>query len=560
MLSLDVGVLILFILIVILQAIFTHVPLGNENSNVRRIPWITFSIIILNVLIYLGTLPVIAKQEEELLRKRTELLEYMEQNPSLLFDKSVRKKLVDEGIVPESQWEAFDTEINRAPGVEDLYKDMIGEMNAALLRADFDIKIAEFKAVLESHLNYKFGLAPNGKWKFYQLITCLFMHGGIMHLVGNMLFFFAVGFSLEDLWGRGIFLAFYLLGGVAACLPSVISPLEVPLIGASGAISAAMGAFLIRLPKTKIKIGWILMPWSLFGLILVISKRLFGVIKVPSYIYIPYYFLCQIVIWWMMRKVGAATGVAYSAHFAGAAFGLAFAAFLKYSKIEEKHIHQRIEDKISFSASPVVTEALELMDKGQFALAEQKLQSHLQVLPNDANALLTLIQVHQYSGNFTQINSLYSRLIRLHLSKGDKEAALYTYDSLLSAYPEDKVKEVKLPLRDWMMICGYVKELGMYREAAIEFERMAQAWPDDPLAIRACMEGGDAALLASDEKLALRLYEQVMTKNPTDVYASRARLGIDKCIAAGGKPRWDSSKSHQQGATKPEPLPKPYGG
>jgi membrane associated rhomboid family serine protease len=559
MLSLDVCFLILFILIVVLQSIFTHVPLGNENTTIRRLPWITFSIIILNVLIYLGTLPIISRQETELVEKRTELLEYLEQNPSLLFDKSVRTKLVDEGIVPESQWKAFDTEINRAEGIADLYKDMIGETRALLLRADLDIKIAEFKATLESHLNYKYGLAPNGKWKFYQLITCLFMHGGILHLVGNMLFFFAVGFSLEDLWGRGTFLVFYLLGGIAACLPSVISPLAVPLIGASGAISAAMGAFLIRLPKTKIKLGWILMPWSMVGLILIISKRLFGIIKIPSYVYIPYYFLCQIVIWWMMRKVGAATGVAYSAHFAGVAFGLAFAAFLKYSKIEEKYIHQRIENKISFSASPVVSEALELIDKGDFAMAERKLQSHLQVLPNDDNAMLALIQVYQSTGNFEQINLLYSRLIRLHLTRGDKEAALYAYDSLLSAFPEDRVNDAKLPCRDWMMICGYVKELGMYREAAIEFERLAKSWPNDALAVRACMEGGDAALLGNDENLALRMYEQVLAKSPTDVYASRARLGIDKCVAAGGRQLRANPVNPQPGMPEPKPMPKPLG-
>src|SRR2546430_1100535 len=112
MLSLDLCFLILFIIIIVVQSIFTHVPLGNENSTVRRLPWVTFSIIILNVLIYLGTLPIIARQEKELVEKRMELLTYLEQNPALLFDKSVRKKLVDEGIVPENQWIAFDTEVN----------------------------------------------------------------------------------------------------------------------------------------------------------------------------------------------------------------------------------------------------------------------------------------------------------------------------------------------------------------------------------------------------------------------------------------------------------------
>src|SRR5262249_62060566 len=92
---------------------------------------------------------------------------------------------------------------------------------------------------------YQFGLAPNGKWKLYQLITCAFIHGGLLHLVFNLLAFFAIAFTLEDLWGRGVFAAFYLFGGAVACLPNLIDPLNVPCIGASGAISAVVGAVFV---------------------------------------------------------------------------------------------------------------------------------------------------------------------------------------------------------------------------------------------------------------------------------------------------------------------------
>jgi membrane associated rhomboid family serine protease len=533
MLPLDIILFLLFIAVAIFQGLFTHIPLGNENSTVRRLPWVTFSIIILNVLIYLGTLPIVSKQETELLDKRMEMLEFLEVNPALLFDKTVRQRLTDEGIVPETQWVAFDTEMGRREGIAELYRDHLSESQIAALRGELDLKIIDFKAILETHLYYQFGLAPNGKWKFHQLITSLFMHGGWLHLLGNMIFFFAVGFSLEDRWGRGAFLGFYLAAGIVACLPSVFSPLSVPLVGASGAISGAMGAFLIRMPKTKIKIGWAFMPFSVIGLILSITRKLYGVVNIPSYIYIPYYFLVQVLIWWVLRKVGAVDGVAYSAHFAGAAFGIAFALLMKVSKVEEKFINTRIESKVSFSASPVVTEAFELMDKGDYARAEQKLQSHLMVLPNDVGALMALIQVYQNAGNLEQVNSLYARVIRKHLSEGDKEAALYAYDSLLSSFPEDQIS-AKLPVRDWMMICQYVREMGMHREAAVEFERLAKTCSPDPLAARACLEGGETALLANDEKLAMKLFEMALTMNPTEIFLSRARMGIEKCVALGG--------------------------
>ncbi len=536
MLPLDLLLYLLFIAVAIFQGLFTHIPLGNENSNVRRLPWVTFSIIILNVLIFLGTLPIVSKQEGQLLEKRIALLEFLELNPALQFDKAVRQKLVDEGIVTEAQWVAFDTEVSGTEGIAEHFRDMMSESQVAVLRAELDFKITDFKATIETHVYNQYGLAPNGKWKFHQLITSLFMHGGWLHLLGNMIFFFAVGFSLEDRWGRGTFLGFYVAAGIVACLPSVISPLSVPLVGASGAISGAMGAFLIRMPKTKIKIGWAFMPFSVVGLILTISRKLYGIVNIPSYVYIPYYFLVQVLIWWVLRKVGAVDGVAYSAHFAGAAFGIAFALLMKASKIEEKFINTRIESKVAFNASPVVTEAFELMDKGDFAMAGQKLQSHLMVLPNDVGALMALIQVYQYEGNLGQVNSLYARVIRKHLSEGDKEAALYAYDSLLSSYPEDQIG-VKLPVRDWIMICQYVRDMGMNREAAVEFERLARSCSQDPLAARACLEGGETALLANDEMLAMRLFEMALAMNPTDVYQSRARIGIEKCVALGGRPQ-----------------------
>jgi membrane associated rhomboid family serine protease len=556
MLPLDLFLYILLILLAVIQIFFTHIPLGNEKSTVRRLPWVTFSIIILNVVIYLGTLPIISKQETEMLDKRTELLEYLERNPALLFDKAVRKKLVDEGIVPEQQWNAFDTEIGRTEGIDKYYAEKIGEYQVAMLRAELDVKITDFKQTLETHLYYKFGIAPNGKWSFYQLITCLFMHGGWLHLLGNMLFFFAVGFSLEDLWGRGTFLGFYLLAGIAACVPGLLYPEAVPMIGASGAISGAMGAFLIRLPKAKIKIGWAFMPFSPVGWFLFIRKRGFGIINIPTYLYMPYYLIGQLLAWWMMRKTGEVSGVAYTAHIAGFLFGMGFALLLKLTKVEEKVINPRIEGKVSFSASPVVTEAFELMDKGHHPLAERKLQSHLAVLPNDVGALMALVQVYQYMGNFEQVNLFSARVIRQHLSKGDKEAALYAYDSLLSAFPEDKINP-KLPVRDWLLICQYVRELDMPREAAIEYERIAKTCPTDPLAVRACLEGGESALIINDLALALRLFEMALTLNPTDVYQSRARMGIDKCMAGGGQYLRRGTPPQPGGRPEPATQPKP---
>ena len=86
------------------------------------------------------------------------------------------------------------------------------------------------------------------------LITSMFLHGGWLHLIGNMLFLWVFGRNVEDLIGSPSFLAFYLLAGVAAGVVQVMvnAYSRVPTIGASGAIAGVMGAYLIKFPRTRI--------------------------------------------------------------------------------------------------------------------------------------------------------------------------------------------------------------------------------------------------------------------------------------------------------------------
>src|SRR5215467_12710264 len=87
------------------------------------------------------------------------------------------------------------------------------------------------------------------------ILTAMFMHGGWSHIIGNMVFLWAFGPEIEDAMGRGRYLAFYLLGGVVAMLAQVLADPHstVPNLGASGAIAAVMGAFLVTYPRDRIK-------------------------------------------------------------------------------------------------------------------------------------------------------------------------------------------------------------------------------------------------------------------------------------------------------------------
>lgn len=527
------SILIFVLIIIFLALVSSFIPIGNEKSTVRRLPWITFSIMAINVIVFYVTLPVVAGQQEELSKIGTQMEVFLKQNQELLADESVRQKLTEIGVISKIEADAIAAQLKSSPDIDAQYKEWLRTNEAKKLRAELEQKLTAFKNAAAETLWYKYGLAPNGTWKFHQLITAAFLHGGSLHLFGNLIFFFAVAFSLEDLWGRPVFLGFYLLGAAASCIPSLISPAAVPSIGASGAISATMGAFLFRLPKTRIKLLCLHFWWIrlLFG------KKLI-VVMIPGYIYLASYFIAQLVYWYFDKKAGSVSNVGYSIHIAGFIYGAAFAGMMKLTKIEETHINPKIEAMVSFSAAPAVTEALEALDKGDSAMAERKLRTHLAKKPSDTNALLAAIQVYQQTSNFEKLNGMYGRLIRHHLTNGDKEAALYAYDSLLSAFPDDHV-EPRIPARDWLTICEYLRESDMTREAAVEYERLVNACPDDPLTARAAVQGGEAALFVNDPDRALRMFNKADAMNAPEPFGGRSQIGIEKCKKIlEARPNW----------------------
>jgi rhomboid family protein len=145
------------------------------------------------------------------------------------------------------------------------------------------------------------------------IFTAMFMHGGWMHIIGNMVFLWAFGPEMEDAMGHVRYVVFYLLGGVIAMLAQVAAaPTSmVPCIGASGAIAAVMGAFIVTYPRDQIK--------SL--LIILIFVR---ITFIPAALLIGIWFLIQLFHAGAVANVQTG-GVAYLAHVGGFVFGAATA-------------------------------------------------------------------------------------------------------------------------------------------------------------------------------------------------------------------------------------------
>jgi membrane associated rhomboid family serine protease len=139
------------------------------------------------------------------------------------------------------------------------------------------------------------------------VLASLFLHGGWEHLIGNMLFLWIFGNNVEDRLGRLPFLVFYLLGGVAAALAQVwIEPAsDIPLVGASGAIAATLGAYIVLYPQARI-------------LTFVFLVFFYQLIEVPAVLVLAFWFVLQLIDG--VATLGAQTaggGVAFFAHIGG---------------------------------------------------------------------------------------------------------------------------------------------------------------------------------------------------------------------------------------------------
>jgi len=156
-------------------------------------------------------------------------------------------------------------------------------------------------------LVYKRDISP-----FMSILTSIFMHGSLMHLIGNMLFLWIFGNNIEDNLGKVKFIIFYLAAGVGASLIHVVFNFNsvVPVIGASGAVSGVMGAYLILYPHAKVR--------TLVFIFIFITFM-----DIPAYLFLIVWFVFQ------FFYAGSGSGIAWMAHVGGFIIGILLIKLMK---------------------------------------------------------------------------------------------------------------------------------------------------------------------------------------------------------------------------------------
>lgn len=158
----------------------------------------------------------------------------------------------------------------------------------------------------------------SGEW--LTLITSQFLHGGFLHVAGNMLFLWIFGNNVEDCLGHIKFIGFYLTCGTVAGLSQWFFSMnsDIPLVGASGAIAGVLGAYILRYPRAQVST---LVPLGIF----------FTTVRLPAYFFIGFWFLQQAFFSFISLQnthMVAAGGVAYLAHAGGFVVGMLLAPLL----------------------------------------------------------------------------------------------------------------------------------------------------------------------------------------------------------------------------------------
>lgn len=447
------------------------IPLKHENMEGRRWPIITFILIGLNILIFLATHWTIERQGPELAQVRLHLLLLAAEHPELKISSDDAQQFVEDfkKANPDA-WNQASSPYRQLVDANDARYRM--EDDPEKLQPEMDSLAQQFHDLQQQSVLQNYGFVPGHK-KAITYLSSMFLHLGWIHLIGNMWFLWLAGFILEENWGRVIYSVFYLLAGIAASqIHALAYPNSiVPCAGASGAIAALMGAFLIRFPKLKI---------DMWGTAFFVRFRF----KAPAYSLLPLWLLTEV---FYGAMVGQTSGVAHWAHVGGFLFGVIAALVIQHTGLEHK-ANAAIEEKVGWTADPAVVQGTELMNQGKVDEAIAILQKHVAVKPDAADAHFLLQQLYWRKNDVAKHHEVSIKLCQLHLKAQDAEAAWQDYQEYLNTGGN------RMPAATWLELCRVAEGQQNFERAAAEYQHLAETYPTERQSILALLSAGRLCL------------------------------------------------------------------
>jgi len=372
-------------------------PIGVEDAEVNRLPWVSISIAALCCIAFLFSwvIPEHPMGIDE--GSLGEVIRYWQEHPYLQLPEAFKDR-----FVPQRVWTHLRTESSDGrPDDETVQQE----------QATLEAMAGRVLELSDRSILRRFSLIPARG--IFQLgwLTHLFLHFGWMHLLGNLFFFYLVGPLMEDIWGRPLFAGFYLVGGVVAAAAHVLldRASTIMMVGASGAIAACMGAFALRYAKRRVRLAyfvWILRIWR-------------GTTFWPAWLCGLLWFLNE---GWNFLRSGGNSGVAVMAHLGGFAFGALLAFGLRASGVESKYVAPKVEATFTWQQHPSIQNAQTALERGELSAAAAAYREALAADPKNLEAQFGLAKIalleKRTAEGAQRLDSLLTRMLA-QSSKGD---------------------------------------------------------------------------------------------------------------------------------------------
>jgi membrane associated rhomboid family serine protease len=384
-------------------------PISHERDTLLRWPVVSLTIIAICLGVHL--LSGMANDGSELFR---DALQYYMEHPYLELDS---EEILEEVPDLSTFVDLFD-----AMGGEEPDPMVVAEEQAIL-----DAKVQALIEALDSHPVRRWGLTP-ADLHLHQLVSHMFLHIGWLHLLGNLFIFYLGAGPIEDVWGRPLFAAFFLSAGIFAAVFFVAAYPDstLPMVGASGAVSGVVGAFLVRFWKVKIRFFYFL--WFFMRIYT-------GTFQAAAWIMLPLWIANELYWAYVSHYIsqvmpGESGGVAYLAHVGGFMFGALFALGVKALNLEERWVAPKIHSKIGLEENPVLELAAEARKLGNPEEAWRVLEEELFRNGGNRDAALALWDVALELEQPVRAAPRMMSLIQQELREGEAELALQHWDEL----------------------------------------------------------------------------------------------------------------------------------
>ena len=390
-------------------------PIKHENMEARRWPVITLALIAINTVVFLFTMTAIDDASPQQKEVSSNILILAALHPELKLPPE-SEQLVD-GFKQShpDEWKQVQSPYRDIISPYDTKIRMMG--STSKLQDEMDRLNAQLASLTKVSITEQYAFIPAHP-RAISYLTANFLHGGWLHLIGNMWFLWLAGFVLEDVWGRWLYSLFYLIAGAAAIqFFAWTNPASTtPALGASGAVAGLMGAFLVRFPKMKIEMAW-LPIYKIYRF------------KAAAYWLLPLWLFAEIFFGTLSGNSG---GVAHWAHVGGFLFGALAALAIQHSGLEQK-ANKAIEEKLAWTNDAELEQASSMMEHGQLAEALLVLTDYVALKPSSLDAWNMLRQLHTRQANTKDYLEATVKTCALHLRQHEVEAAFQDYAEFIDS-------------------------------------------------------------------------------------------------------------------------------